>query len=275
MARKCSSCGNNGHNSRTCSGHRGMEDSSIGGDSTCCGLRLFGVQLQVGSSSSLKKCLSMKCLSPATYYGATAVLSTSPSVSPPSSLVSIELTTEQFSGGYLSDGLIARAHERKKGVPWTEEEHRMFLVGLENLGKGDWRGISRHFVVSRTPTQVASHAQKYFLRQCSLTQKKRRSSLFDAVVGAKKSAIVRTSVLSEVQLKEAVRPPPCLNLLRNASTGSDGVASQAPCSSLSLMAQPQVHLKMADLELKMSTSRLSDQAGPSPSTPFFGTIRVT
>jgi SHAQKYF class myb-like DNA-binding protein len=57
----------------------------------------------------------------------------------------------------------------------------MFLVGLENLGKGDWRGISRHFVVSRTPTQVASHAQKYFLRQCSLTQKKRRSSLFDAV----------------------------------------------------------------------------------------------
>jgi hypothetical protein len=78
-------------------------------------LRLFGVQLQVGSSSSMNKCLSMKCLSPAIYYGATAVLSTSPSVSPPSSLVSIEETTEQFSGGYLSDGLIARAQERKKG----------------------------------------------------------------------------------------------------------------------------------------------------------------
>ena len=53
------------------------------------------------------------------------------------------------------------------GVPWTEEEHRRFLLGLQKLGKGDWRGISRNFVVSRTPTQVASHAQKYFIRQSS------------------------------------------------------------------------------------------------------------
>ncbi|KAG6489742.1 hypothetical protein ZIOFF_051019 [Zingiber officinale] len=32
------------------------------------------------------------------------------------------------------------------GTPWTEEEHRMFLLGLQKLGKGDWRGISRNFV---------------------------------------------------------------------------------------------------------------------------------
>ncbi|XP_050222284.1 transcription factor MYBS2-like [Mercurialis annua] len=68
---------------------------------------------------------------------------------------------------------------RKKGKPWSEEEHRKFLEGLEKLGKGDWKGISKKFVSSRTSTQVASHAQKYFLRQISSHKKKRRSRLFD------------------------------------------------------------------------------------------------
>ncbi|KAH0780203.1 hypothetical protein KY290_006630 [Solanum tuberosum] len=73
-------------------------------------------------------------------------------------------------------------YERKKGIPWTEEEHRQFLLGLKKYGKGDWRNISRNFVTTRTPTQVASHAQKYFIRQLSGGKDKRRSSIHDITI---------------------------------------------------------------------------------------------
>ncbi|KAJ1376514.1 SANT/Myb domain, partial [Sesbania bispinosa] len=71
--------------------------------------------------------------------------------------------------------------ERNKAVRWTKEEHGRFLVGLENYGRGHWKNIARYSVRTKTPTQVASHAQKYFLRQKLSGGKdnKRRSSIHD------------------------------------------------------------------------------------------------
>ncbi|KAF3953279.1 hypothetical protein CMV_021265 [Castanea mollissima] len=72
----------------------------------------------------------------------------------------------------LADGV----SQRKR---WTEEEHKIFLIGLKKLGRGDWKGISQKFVTTRSPSQVASHAQKYFLRKATIDKKKPRSSVFD------------------------------------------------------------------------------------------------
>jgi len=47
---------------------------------------------------------------------------------------------------------------------WSREEHIRFLIGLSWYGKGAWKEISS-VVVTRSPTQIQSHAQKYFLRQ--------------------------------------------------------------------------------------------------------------
>ncbi|KAG5534466.1 hypothetical protein RHGRI_022560 [Rhododendron griersonianum] len=71
-------------------------------------------------------------------------------------------------------------NQRKRAIPWTEEEHRLFLMGLNKYGKGDWRSISRYYVVTKTPTQVASHAQKFFRRQtCTTPTDRRRPSIHD------------------------------------------------------------------------------------------------
>ncbi|XP_057965392.1 transcription factor SRM1-like [Malania oleifera] len=74
---------------------------------------------------------------------------------------------------------LSKSGEPKKAKLWTEEEHRSFLRALKKHGRGHWVSISRD-MKTRTPAQVASHAQKYFLRRDA--EKGKRSSIHDIAV---------------------------------------------------------------------------------------------
>nr|AXF84304.1 MYB1 [Boehmeria nivea] len=205
MTRRCSHCSNNGHNSRTCPNR---------------GVKLFGVRLTDGS---IRKSASMGNLSH--YAGSGSGSGSGALAGGPVGPGSPGETPDHGSGaaadGYASEDFVpgsSSSRERKKGVPWTEEEHRMFLLGLQKLGKGDWRGIARNYVISRTPTQVASHAQKYFIRQTNVSRRKRRSSLFDIVADESADApMVPRDFLSvnqpetEMQSENGLPDPPVID----------------------------------------------------------------
>ncbi|XP_062073933.1 transcription factor KUA1 [Humulus lupulus] len=200
MTRRCSYCCHNGHNSRTCPNR---------------GVKLFGVRLTDGS---IRKSASMGNLSHYAGSGSGALqggpnVPGSPGDTPDHGAAADGYASEDFVPGSSSS-----CRERKKGVPWTEEEHRMFLLGLQKLGKGDWRGIARNYVISRTPTQVASHAQKYFIRQTNVSRRKRRSSLFDIIADESADAsMVPRDFLSvnhpqpEIQSDNTLPDPPALD----------------------------------------------------------------
>jgi SHAQKYF class myb-like DNA-binding protein len=65
-------------------------------------------------------------------------------------------------------------------IPWTPKEHRAFLKGLKAVGKGRWKHISKNYVMTKNPTQVASHAQKFFQRsEIDPMFRNKRQSIFD------------------------------------------------------------------------------------------------
>ncbi|KAK4761599.1 hypothetical protein SAY87_029483 [Trapa incisa] len=229
MTRRCSHCSHDGHNSRTCQNRV---------------VKLFGVRINDGSS--IRKSASMGNLS--------SRCSGSGSSSQIKHPVSPRETTLDHGGAAAADGYAAEdfvagtsisstCRRRKKGEPWTQEEHRLFLLGLQKLGKGDWRGISRNYVISRTPIQVASHAQKYYMRHSCNSRRKRRSSLFDMVIDeAGDMPRESTGLLSmdhpkpdaPSQDQSTAPPPPPVEeeCESREATNSSGGGSQAVVTSL-------------------------------------------
>ncbi|KAL8215958.1 hypothetical protein R6Q57_022795 [Mikania cordata] len=203
----------------TCSSPQEGSTSS-GSGAAAAEIMLFGVRLKV---DPMRKSVSMNNLSqyeqPPTRESVNNNLD-----------VSVAIAAAANTGYASADDAVRNQsngnRERKRGIPWTEDEHKLFILGLQKVGKGDWRGISRNFVKTRTPTQVASHAQKYFLRRSNLNRRRRRSSLFDITTDSvaampieeqnenKDQAVVQSSMPSSPQTSPrfSVLPQEIMNI---------------------------------------------------------------
>ncbi|KAL5984597.1 hypothetical protein ACLOJK_041905 [Asimina triloba] len=99
-------------------------------------------------------------------------------------------------------------------------------MGLSKYGKGDWRSISRNCVLTKTPTQVASHAQKYFHRLNNPAKKeRRRPSIHDI-----KTVDASNSTLAKPLNIQQPHTPPAMGL--DSSTFFPSSASKNSCGTL-------------------------------------------
>eukprot|EP00033_Pygsuia_biforma_P003866 GCRY01004234.1.p1 GENE.GCRY01004234.1~~GCRY01004234.1.p1 ORF type:complete len:279 (+),score=44.30 GCRY01004234.1:61-897(+) len=62
--------------------------------------------------------------------------------------------------------------EPSKRRVWTPAEHHSFVLGLKKYGRGSWVQISK-FMKTRTPSQVQSHAHKYYIHQALIKEGKK------------------------------------------------------------------------------------------------------
>jgi hypothetical protein len=104
--------------------------------------------------------------------------------------------------------------------------------------QGQWKQISRYYVPSRTPTQVASHAQKHFLRVTGTSKRRSRFSIVEDLPTDVSPAITaaashgRTSQIAQepVQPPRLAAPAPAAPAA-GVSTASEGAVSSATGAS--------------------------------------------
>jgi SHAQKYF class myb-like DNA-binding protein len=93
---------------------------------------------------------------------------TLPTVRPSSKAKKKKGQTQMSMANTLSSGGGSLGNQGENTGRWTADEHRLFLQGLEQHGKG-WKKIAS-LIKSRTVVQIRTHAQKYFQKLAKARQ---------------------------------------------------------------------------------------------------------
>jgi SHAQKYF class myb-like DNA-binding protein len=141
-----------------------------------------------------------------------------PSSSPPLSEPSLVVTPNDPEMMEESSGDLNICGDKEKVGRWTEQEHQVFLEGLQTFGK-QWKTIAG-MIGTRTVVQVRTHAQKYFQKM------ERSNGAIDFVVPPKvkpagRSQAKRKSLPSSLPSRKKTRKsPPRLSMGTRASSNS-------------------------------------------------------
>lgn len=158
---------------------------------------------------------------------------------------------------------------------WTKEEHFRFLTGLEIHGKGAWKDIAV-IVGSRTPTQIQSHAQKYFLRQKQKIKNKRsihdftledlKKSLNQNVImaGSKPSSEANSPVPSELEDNVVAKKKDKVKRVNKRKT-------EEKKKKTTVEQQPQDDGELLQQPMFLATSQQQPQAATFNNTTFNNT----